>query len=336
MLQLANPWIMLVLPLPWVVRSFIPPAELMGGDALRVPFLARLQQLVTQYNHQSNQSLVKWRRILCYLIWGLLVLAAAAPQWLGGATSQPRSGRALMLAVDLSGSMQTPDMSLAGSEADRLMVVKEVARNFIQHRTGDRLGLILFGSRAYLQTPLTFDQKTVQHMLDDATIGLAGTETAIGDAIGLAVKRLRAYPKESRVLILLTDGANNSGAVSPIQAARLAAAEGVKIYTIGVGADGYALPSFLGRQMVNPTSDLDEDTLKEIANLTEGTFFRAKNTEGLKQAYATLDKLEPVQADQVIYRIHKPLYPWPLGLALLLSIALIWPRLGWRLGNAIQ
>jgi len=327
MFQLANPWILVCLPLPWLIRYLLPPANVSGGEALRVPFLGRLEQLIMAQENKLSFAMSQWKRLSFYLIWLLLVIAAARPEWLGEPIAQPRSGRALMLAVDLSGSMQTPDMTLLGMQADRLTVVKEVAKKFIEQRKGDRLGLILFGSRAYLQTPLTFDKQTVLHMLDDATIGLAGTETAIGDAIGLAVKRLRAYPKESRVLVLLTDGANNSGTVAPIQAARLAATEGIKIYTIGVGADSIMVPGPFGTQMVNPSSELDEDTLREIAELTGGMFFRAKNTEALAQAYTMLDQLEPVLADQVVYRTIKPLYPWPLATALLLSMGLVWRRI---------
>lgn len=336
MVDFANPWAFVCLPLPFLVRYLLPQAKVSGSSALRVPFFARLLQLLQARNQHLSFAGYRWKQWLCYGIWLLLVLAAAGPQWLGEPISQPRSGRAMMLAVDLSGSMQTPDMTLLGIPADRLAVVKDVAKKFIEQRKGDRLGLILFGSRAYLQTPLTFDRQTVLHMLDDATIGLAGTETAIGDAIGLAIKRLRAYPQESRVLVLLTDGANNSGAVAPVQAARLAAAEGIKIYTIGVGADTAMVPGPFGIQMVNPASDLDEDTLREIAQLTGGMFFRAKNTAALKDAYRALDRYEPVVADQVVYRAIKPLYPWPLATALLLSISLIWQRLNWRLKYGLR
>lgn len=328
MLQFANPWILLCLPLPLLIRYGMPEAAMFASDALKVPFFARLAQLIREHQKPLRFSISRWRSVVCWVIWGLLVLAAAAPQWVGEPISQPRSGRALMLAVDLSGSMQTPDMNLAGLPADRLTVVKEVAKKFIEQRKGDRLGLILFGSRAYLQTPLTFDYQTVLHMLDDATIGLAGTETAIGDAIGIAVKRLRAYPRESRVLVLLTDGANNSGAITPFQAAKLAAAEGIKIYTIGVGADTLMVPGPFGSQMVNPSADLDEHALENIAEQTGGMFFRAKNTEALKHAYRTLDELEPIHTEHVVYRTVKPLYPWLLMLALLLSLVLIWQRTG--------
>ena len=190
------------------------------------------------------------------MIWGILLLAAARPQWIGDPVALPVSGRDLMMAVDISGSMEIPDFTLRGEQANRLMVVKAVASEFIQRRRGDRLGLVLFGARAYVQTPLTFDRDTVQAMLGEAEIGLAGKETAIGDAIGLIIKRLKEQPHDRRVLILLTDGANTAGDISPIQAAKLAEEQDIRIYTIGVGADHMEVPSLFGSRMVNPSKGL--------------------------------------------------------------------------------
>ncbi len=169
-------------------------------------------------------------------------MAAARPQSVGETVHLPVTGRSIMLAVDLSGSMQTPDMRSGSHAVSRLAAVKAVAGEFIKHRAGDRLGLILFGDEAYLQVPLTLDRNTVRTLLDEAQIGLAGQQTAIGDAIGLAIKRLRDEPIKNRVLILLTDGASNAGNVDPLKAADLAAREGVRIYTIGVGADEMMVP----------------------------------------------------------------------------------------------
>ena len=215
-------------------------------------------------------------------------------------------------------------MMLNGRRVTRLQVVKKAADQFVEKRKGDRIGLILFGSRAYLQTPLTFDRQTVIDMLNDATIGLAGIETAIGDAIGLAIKRLREYPVESRVLILLTDGSNNAGSVKPIPAAKLAAKEKIRIYTIGLGAERMVVASIFGNQVVNPSQDLDESSLKEVAKLTGGLYFRARNTQELEKIYQSLDKLEPISEDTIVFRPKKPLYPWPLALMLLLSFYYIW------------
>lgn len=318
-------WIWLLLPLPWIMRRLLPRAADMAPAALRVPFYSRLTQLTPPHIQAATSPRpLRW---LSYLVWLLLVCAAARPQWLGQPVAIPLSGRDLMLAVDLSGSMQTPDMTLAGRQVDRLTMIKSVAGHFIQQRTGDRLGLILFGSNAYLQTPLTYDRTTVRTMLNEAVIGMAGNQTAIGDAIGLAVKRLREYPQQSRVLILLTDGANDAGQVTPLQAAKLAAEEHIRIYTVGVGAERMLVPGLFGNRVVNPSSDLDAGALQAIAKATGGRFFRAKNTEELRDIYAELNQLEPTVTNSAIFRPFTELYPWPLGLAFLLSLALAWRQL---------
>ena len=184
------------------------------------------------------------------------------PQWVGEPTELPLTGRSLMLAVDLSGSMKEKDMELNGKSANRLEVVKSVLRTFIKRRSGDRLGLILFGSQAYLQTPLTFDIKTLLQMLEESELGLAGERTAIGDSIGLAIKKMKNLSSEEKVLILLTDGQNTAGEVSPEDAASVAAKIGLKIHTIGVGADEGRIRTFFGKQKFNPSSELDEIMLK--------------------------------------------------------------------------
>jgi len=195
-----------------------------------------------------------------------------------------------------------------------------VAGEFIQRRHGDRVGLILFGSRAYLQTPLTFDTETTATLLDESEIGLAGRETAIGDAIGLAVKRLRDDASSDRVLILLTDGANTSGEIQPLQAAEFAARDGLTVYTVGVGADEMMVRDFFGSRVVNPSADLDEDTLKQIAEQTGGRYFRARDVEGLEKIYEILDELEPVESDVEIIRPVDELFYWPMGIAYLLAL----------------
>ena len=318
MMHFAWWWAWMLLPLPWLLRWLLPRATEASPGALRVPFYARLVQLAPIHYTQGKR--VWWQHLLFALVWLLLVGAAARPQWLGQPVSIPLSGRDLMLAVDLSGSMQTPDMTLHGQRVDRLTMIKSVAGKFIQQRSGDRLGLILFGTRAYLQTPLTYDRTTVHTMLDEAQVGMAGDATAIGDAIGLAVKRLRAYPNQSRVLILLTDGASNTGEVSPEQAAKLAAHEHIRIYTIGVGATRMVVPGLFGDRVVNPSSDLDVDTLTAIAKETGGQFFRATNTDQLRAIYHELDQLEPTVTNSATFRPFTELFFWPLGLALLLSL----------------
>jgi len=248
-------------------------------------------------------------------------VAAARPQFVGEAVQLPVSGRDLLLAVDISGSMEARDMVLVDKVATRLMAVKIVAGNFIERRKGDRLGLILFGDQAYLQTPLTFDRKTTNIQLREAAIGLAGKRTAIGDAIGLAVKRLREQPEGNRVLILLTDGANTAGTVDPQKAADIAASEGVRIYTIGVGADERVVRGIFGQRRV-ANNELDEPALQAIAAKTGGRYFRARDIEALEEIYQLLDELEPVSTVEETFRPVRELYMWPAGAALLLSLLL--------------
>lgn len=232
-LEFAWPWLLLCLPLPWLVRRFLPASSNHQEQALHVPFLDDFSPL-----QQSRGGLYKnrWLMFLASIAWCCLVIAAARPQWSGEALDIPLTGRDLMLAVDLSASMSIEDFELNGQQVNRLQAVKQVAGEFIQQRQGDRIGLILFGEQAYLQTPLTFDTRTVNTMLQEALIGIAGKATAIGDSIGLAIKRLNNQSAQSRVLILLTDGENTAGEVSPLKAAELAASQNLKIYTIGVGA----------------------------------------------------------------------------------------------------
>ncbi|MDG2308193.1 MAG: VWA domain-containing protein [Candidatus Binatia bacterium] len=320
MMEFGWPWAFALVPLPFVVRRFFPAAPQTRAGALRVPFF---DSIASMRGGLLPPTLGR-RALLAVMTtaWIFLVVAAARPMWVGEPVALPAEGRDLMLAVDLSGSMAREDFTLGGRAADRLTVVKEVAEDFIGRREGDRLGLVLFGTRAYLQAPLTFDRPTVQTLLDEAQIGLAGEETAIGDAIGIATKRLRDRPADSRVLVLLTDGASNAGALDPVDAARLAAAEGIRIYTIGVGADQIAMRSAFGTRMVNPSADLDERALSEIADLTGGAYFRAKNIEGLANVYREIDRLEPAVAEPLYVRPTKDLFEWPLGIALALSLGI--------------
>ncbi|MDD2767483.1 MAG: VWA domain-containing protein [Methylococcus sp.] len=323
MFEFAWPLLFLTLPLPFAVRWLWRPAPRGGGGVLRVAFAVEFADL-----GGSGPTAAGSRAplIAAALGWLLLVSAAARPQWLGEPIEQTVSGRDLMLAVDLSGSMDIEDFVVNRQVSNRLEAVKRVATGFIERRTGDRVGLILFGEQAYLQVPLTFDRKTVENLLNEAAIGLAGDKTAIGDAIGLAIKRLRDNPADQRVLILLSDGANTAGQVQPLQAAELAAREGLKIYTIGVGADEMIVRDFFGSRRVNPSEDLDEAAMTAIAEQTGGRYFRARNTEELDQIYALLDRLEPVSRDAQYFRPRDELYPWPLGLALLAGIGALWLR----------
>jgi Ca-activated chloride channel family protein len=312
------PLSLLLLPIPLLIRRLMPEAARIRGGSLRVPFFRAVASIEGGAVGGLRQR--KGRLALMSLAWLALCVAAAQPTWVGHPLPQPVEGRDLMLAVDLSGSMAREDFTVGGRPADRLTVVKEVAEDFVRRREGDRVGLILFGTRSYLQAPLTFDRPTVATLLDEAEVGLAGEETAIGDALGMAVIRLRDRPAESRVLVLLTDGASNAGALEPLEAARLAADEGIRIHTIGVGADRLAVRTAFGNRIVNPSADLDEETLWEISEMTGGEYFRAKNVEGLANVYRRIDALEPTGGEPVFRRPTKSLFHWPLSVAFVLSL----------------
>lgn len=311
MIHLAWPWMALLLPLPWLLYRLRPPAE-PGGATLFVPMAAELapRRVATRGSQLG--------RYLFALVWVLLVLAAMRPQWLGPPVPLPTTGRRMMLAVDVSGSMATEDMANGES---RLQVVQQVAGNFIDGRKGDRVGLILFGTRPYLQAPLSPDLATVHRFLDEAVVGVAGTQTAIGDAIGLAIKRLRAEDDVTdaahrTLLVLLTDGQNDAGVMPPLEAARIAAQQGLRIYTIGVGSAGGGLFGLGGN------SDLDEDALRAIAQATGGKYFRATDAAALQGVYDEIDRLEPTAGEQQWLRTTDEWFVWPLALALALSVPL--------------
>lgn len=318
MISFEWPWLFLLLPLPWLVRRFLSPTQPLPGAALRVPSLHEFAREVSGVPSGSRS----WPLWMAAIAWLLLVTASSRPQWLGEPVALPVSGRDLLLAVDLSESMTETDFEIQGQRVDRLTAAKSVAEDFIKRREGDRIGLVLFGEQAYLQTPLTFDRDTVLTMLDEAQIGLAGRATAIGDAIGLAIKRLRETENSNRVLILMTDGANTAGEVDPLQAADLAAREGLTVYTIGIGADEMLVRSLFGTRRVNPSADLDELTLQAIAEKTGGRYFRARDLAELETIYQLLDELEPVERDPQMFRPVQALFYWPLAAALLL-IALL-------------
>ena len=319
------PWAFYLLPLPLVIFWLLPKVKQQEA-ALKVPDLALWKTSTATSNIQSQQA---WPQlILPTLLWLCLLSALARPHILGDVVELPTSGRDLMMAIDISGSMDIEDMQWQGRPVNRLFTVKKVLNEFISQRQGDRLGLVLFGSQAYLQAPLTFDWQTVQTLMNEAQIGLAGKKTAIGDAIGLTIKRLQSNPEQSRVVILLTDGANTAGEVEPIKAAELAQQSKVKIYTIGLGADAMEVSSFFGTRQVNPSRDLDEGTLQKMADLTGGHYFRARDSKELEQIYSMIDQLEPTEKDPEIFRPQTNVYFWPLSLALLISFLMALQTIG--------
>ena len=315
MFEFAWPWMLALLPMPWLARRWLAAVGRRHDTALRVPDLGDFSG-VAAGTQLLKTSTAQW---LALAAWLLLVLASANPRWLDEPVGVAASGRDLMLVVDLSESMEVKDFLLNDEPVDRLVALKHVARQFIEQRKGDRIGLVLFGEQAYLNVPLTFDRPTVSRMLDETAIGLAGRSTAIGDAIGLAAKRLRAQDAPVKTIILMTDGANTSGQVDPKRAARLAAAAGLRIYTIGIGADEMIVNQLFGRIRVNPSQDLDEDTLRDIAKETGGQYFRARDVNELQKIYAELDRLEPVARDEEHFRPVQTLFPWPLGAAILIA-----------------
>lgn len=319
----AWPWMWLAFPLPWLAGWLLPPHR-HTSMSLKVPYGRRLDAIATAGGRSRRLHIAA----LAWLAWFLLCAAAARPQQLGEAVAPPQSGRDLMLAVDLSGSMSEPDMELGGNVVDRLTAAKAVLADFLDRRVGDRVGLLVFGQRAYALTPLTLDRDSVRDQLRDSVAGLAGRETAIGDAIGLAVKRLRNQPEGQRVLILLTDGVNTAGVLEPLKAAELAKAEGVRIHTIAFGGSGGGLSIFgLTLPISGGGDEIDEETLKRIAQETGGQSFRARDTEQLAGIYAELDQIEPVKQEGARVRPRIERYGWPLAAALLVALlAFLLPR----------
>lgn len=313
------PWMIAFAPLPWLIRMLLKPAVQRQTPLLAPHLMQRLQHTPrTQFIQAPQRSFNM--PLIATLLWSLVVLAAMRPVWFLDTTPFQASGKDLMLAVDLSGSMEKTDMPLQGVEVDRLTAVKSVVKNFIQKRQGDRMGLVVFGSQAFLQSPLTYDLNTVETLLNETEIGMAGNNTAIGDAIGIALKHLHQNTEENAVLILLTDGSNTAGAVQPLDAAKQAQQMGLKIYTIGIGQNqATGINAFI----FGSNRNMDTATLQKIAELTQGRFFMAKDTNQLNEIYQLIDQLESTPHDINNYRLREELFIWPLGLAFLLSMLLM-------------
>jgi Ca-activated chloride channel family protein len=314
----------------WVLLLALLPLALLWRRCAAQPVQAPVMPLehwltdMPGVTHHGAKNPV-WLRLLTLSGWLLLVLALARPQVVGDARQMPTTGRDLMLVVDISPSMEEPDMVRQGRRINRLQAVKQVLAEFIDQRQGDRLGLILFGSQAYVQAPLTFDRTTVNILLQEAGLGMAGNATAIGDAVGLAVKRLRERPPEQRVAIVLTDGANTAGEITPDKASELAQASAVRLYTIGIGAG--ADSAITGLLQRNPSRDLDEALLTRMAQQTGGQYFRARNLAELGGIYASINQLEPALQEGQFYRPVREYYVWPAALAVTLWLfALLFRR----------
>ncbi|MCW8924872.1 MAG: VWA domain-containing protein [Xanthomonadales bacterium] len=311
MLGFAHTWLLVLLPLPWLARSLLPPHQ-EARTAVRVPFLRRLSQLTGQAPGNrlamAKRPLSQW--LMLVLAWILLVTAIARPQRLEEPIIKELPMRDLLVAVDLSGSMETMDFTDAeGTIVDRLSAVKQVLDSFFTHRDGDRVGLILFGSAAFVQVPFTDDLDVVRELLDEAQIGMLGPKTMLGDAMGLAISQFERSKVDERVLIVLTDGNDTGSLVPPERAAEIARDNAVVVHTIAIGD-----PAAVGEQA------LDEKTLGKIASTTGGGYFHAHDRVELESIYDHLDEINPRQVETQSYRPLTELYHWPLAAGMLLTL----------------
>ena len=306
MFELAYPWALALLALPLLMRLL--PAYRESRDSVKVPFFDKLVELSEQRPESGAMILRRDRaqRFLVNFMWLCLVLAAARPQWIGPPIEQQKSGRDLMIAVDLSGSMQTKDFALPdGTTVDRLQAVKQVLDALADQHESDRLGLIVFGTAAYLQTPFTDDHLVWRQLLAETEIGMAGQSTVFGDAIGLAIKLFQESDSDNRVLIMLTDGNDTGSTVPPVDAAKVAATYEIRIYTIAIGD-----PASVGEEA------LDMETIARVSEVTGGQSFQALDREELRQAYEAIGKLEPELYETISFRPRQSLHWAPLALAL--------------------
>lgn len=324
MISLAAPWLLLLLPLPALVWRLAPPHR-ERAPALRFPLFRRIVAAADAEARAGSVIAARERvqMMAAAAVWALLVLALAGPERLGLPVEVTRAARDVVLAIDISGSMDTRDFASATSEAEgtgddgtgtapiqRLAAVRDVVRRFVEGREGDRIGLIVFGSKAYVQAPLTEDLGTIVALLDRTEVGMAGPHTALGDAIGLAIRTFESSEVDQRLLILLSDGSDTASRMSPINAAEIAAGQGVEIYTIGVGD-----PEASGEDRV------DIDALKEIAARTGGAYFFAADEGALNAVYDRIDQLAPREVETLSYRPRRSLAHLPLGLAALIGLA---------------
>ena len=320
-LQFAYPWLFGLLALPLLTRYLLPPHRV-TRLAVRAPFLGLLQRVSGTQGEAAAPVIPRTRLqfIQFLVVWILLVVAVARPQWLDEPLLRELPMRDLLIALDLSGSMETRDFQAAGGElTDRLTAAKQVLDDFLQKRDGDRAGLIFFGSAAFVQTPFTDDLEVVRELLDEAQVRMIGPRTMLGDAMGVAIRLFERSEVEERVLIVLTDGNDTGSMIPPARAAEIAADEGVVVHTIAMGD-----PAAAGEQA------LDEETLRAVAGKTGGEFFHAADRTELEAAYEVLDRMNPRQVESQSYRPSNELYYWPLALALLLNMTVFGLSEAWN------
>ena len=315
MLTLAQPFILLALPLPLLVFFLGKEKnEPEATSALYVPFFNVLKKECEGISKRFSF----FSKIFLVLAWLFFVLSAARPLFVDAPISIQEKQRQLMLLLDVSGSMEEDDFMIENKRVSRLFMVKRLAEDFLKKRTGDAVGLTLFGTEAYTYVPLTTDTKTAAQMLSEIGIGIAGDKTAIGDALGLALKNMKDIPEESKVIVLLSDGSANTG-VLPEKMLEIAQKEGIKIYTIGIGSAPYTVNTFFGRRQVNPAAGLDEAFLKKVAKQTGGKYFRATNSFDMKNIYDELNRLEPIEKESTLIYPTKELFFYPLFFGLFLG-----------------
>jgi Ca-activated chloride channel family protein len=307
MLQFEYPWfflLLLVQPLVW----WLSPPYKEQREALQIPYLQRLADLTRQEPSKAAVVLRRHRALLFLLPlwWVLIVIALARPVWLANPIEKTESTRDLMLLVDLSGSMETEDFKdLRGQRISRLDAVKGVLDEFIERRKSDRLGLIVFGNEPFLQVPFTRDHEVLRTLLGQTRTKMAGVQTAIGDAIGLALKHFESSKSEHRVVVLLTDGNDTGSKVPPRKAAEIASQRGITVHTVAVGD-----PKAAGEEK------MDIETLQAISRATKGSFFRADDRVQLDTIYRKLDEIEPEKIKTISYRPRYSLFQWPVGAVL--------------------
>jgi Ca-activated chloride channel family protein len=311
-LELGLPQALFILPLPLLVWWLLPEYQ-RRVEAVRVPFFELVASAAGQPPRRGAAVLRRTllQSILAPLAWLLVVLALARPQWVEPPLRKTETARDLLLAVDLSQSMEARDFEAPdGRKIDRLEAVKLVLDEFIAHREGDRLGLVVFGDAAYLQTPFTRDLGACRVLLDETRIGMAGPHTVIGDAIGLGIRLFEASDAKEKVLILLTDGNDSGSRVPPEKAAQLAAERHLTVHTVGIGD-----PAATGEDRV------DLESLRRIASKTGGRAYLAQDRDTLADIYAELDQLEARELQTASFRPRRPLFHWPLGAAVGLVFA---------------
>jgi len=311
MLEFAQIWAFALLPLPVLVYWLAPPRREVVS-AVRVPFFKDIAEASGQQPKSGSAILSKsWvQTVFAGLVWILLVVALARPEWAGEPIEKTEAARDVMLAIDLSGSMDQRDFAPQGSKpVQRLEAVKQVVGDFVKARDGDRIGLIVFGTKPYVLVPFTRDLETVSALLAATEVGMAGPHTALGDAIGLAIKTFEASKVDQRQLIVLTDGSDTGSRMTPVNAAEIALQNGVTVFTIGVGD-----PKGTGENRV------DYDTLRDVAKRADGLFFEASDADGLTRVYERIDEVLPRTVKTISYRPKLALSFIPAGAALLLCL----------------